>query len=318
MGTVSVQPGSIACLPDVLDALAPGARLRTLVRTATDPATTVPLLAVRGTQAGPTVVVSAGVHGAEYASIVAAYRLAETSPEELAGMLVVLPIVNHPSFAARSIYVNPIDGLNLNRQFPGDAGGSFAQQLARWLMDGWVRHADAFVDLHGGDLNEALTPFVLHARGDARAQELAHVFGIPYVVASGSPGHSYSGATALGVPAVLAEAGGQGSFSERDVLTLVDGTERVMRHLGMREGTVAPRATIAIDRFEVLTSDADGAWYPDVRLGSRVEAGERLGVVRDLLGEVIQDVAAPVSGTVLYYVASLAINEGDPLVGVGA
>ena len=315
---MSVQPVTLASLPDLIETLAPGSTVRTLVRTATEPATEVPLLAVRGARGGPTLVVTAGVHGAEYASIVAAYRLANLDPERLAGTLVVLPIMNRPSYAARSIYVNPIDGLNVNRQFPGDAAGSHSQQLALWLMEAWVRHADAFVDLHGGDLNEALTPFVLHARGDARAEELAHVFGIPYVVASSSPGHSYSGAAALGVPAVLAEAGGQGSFTEAEVLPLLEGTERVMRHLKMCEGTVAPRATISIDRFDVLTSAEEGAWYPTVRLGSRVEVGERLGVVRNLLGAVVQDVVAPVSGTVLYFVASLAINAGDPLVGVGA
>jgi uncharacterized protein len=317
VGSVSVAAAPPASLRDVL-LLAPGTRLRTLVETATDPVTHVPLLVVRGEREGPTMLVTAGVHGAEYASIQAAYRLAEAEPGEIAGTLVVLPIVNRPAYAARSIYVNPIDALNLNRQFPGDPAGSFAPRLAHWYMHAWVRHADALVDLHGGDLNEALTPFALHARGDDRAAELAHAFGLPYVVASGSQGHSYSGAAELGVPAVLAEAGGQGLAAEHDVRALVEGTHRAMQHLGMRAGDVAPRATTALDRFAVLTAGAEGAWYPAVPLGGRVEAGERLGVVRDLLGEVIQEVAAPLAGTVLYYVSSLAINAGDPLVGVGA
>jgi uncharacterized protein len=307
-----------ADLPQVLEALAAGSVFRGMVATPTEPVSLVPAVVVRGGRPGPTLLVTAGVHGAEYASIEAAYRLAATDPAALAGTLAVLPIVNRPAYVARSIYVNPIDGLNLNRQFPGDREGTFSRRLAGWLTDGWVRHADAYLDLHGGDLNEALTPFVLHARGDARAEEIAHRFGIPFVVASDGAGHSYSGAAALGVPAVLAEAGGQGLFPEHDVRTLVEGTRRVMRHLGLLAGSVTPRATVSIECFEVVTSTGEGAWYPAVRLGARVEVGERLGEVRGYLGEVIQQVAAPVAGTVLYYVSSLAIAVGDPLVGVGA
>jgi predicted deacylase len=305
-------------LPALVAAAAPGERHAALLATPTDPPTEVPAIALRGARPGPTLLVTAGVHGAEYASIEAAYRLAALEPSELSGVLIVLPIVNRPAYRVRAIYGNPVDGKNLNRQFPGDPAGSFAPRLAHWLTDAWVRHADAYLDLHGGDLNEALTPFVLHARGDERARALAEAFGIPYVVASGSAGHSYTAAAALGVPAVLAEAGGQGLFPESDVLTLVDGAHRAMRHLGMLAGAPTPRPTVPIDAFVVLTSDHEGRWYPRVRLDARVEAGQPLGEVRDLLGNVIQEATAPVSGTVLYYVATLAIDRGDPLVGIGA
>lgn len=299
-------------------AVAPGERHAALLATPTEPTTEVPAFVLRGAEPGPTLLVTAGVHGAEYASIEAAYRLAALDPAALSGTLVVLPIVNRTAYRVRAIYGNPIDGKNLNRQFPGDPAGSFAPRLAHWLADAWVRHADAYLDLHGGDLNEALTPFALHARGDERARELAEAFGLPYVIASSSAGHSYTGAAALGVPAVLAEAGGQGLFPERDVLALVDGCRRAMRHLGMLPGAPTPRPTVAIERFVVLTSEHEGRWYPRVRLDARVEAGEPLGEVRDLLGDVVQRVTAPVSGTVLYYVATLAIDRGEPLVGIGA
>ncbi len=304
-------------LPAAVAATTAGTRFHAMVATPTDPATEVPVFVVRGERSGPTLLVTAGVHGAEYASIEAAYRLTDTDPASLAGALVVLPIVNRPAYAARSIYVNPHDGKNLNRQFPGDPDGTFSQRLAHWLVHDWIRHADALVDLHGGDLNEALTPFVLHARNDDRGRDLAQAFGIPYVVASDSVGHSYAGAGSVGVPAVLAEAGGQGLFPERDVLVLVEGSERVMARLGMRAPEPAPRPTVAIDKFVVTTSEAEGRWYPSVRLDARVEAGQALGEVRDWSGAVVQEVRAPVAGVVLYFVSTLAINRGDPLVGIG-
>jgi len=305
-------------LPALVANVARGERHAALLATPTDPPTEVPAFALRGARPGPTLLVTAGVHGAEYASIEAAYRLAALDPTDLSGTLVVLPIVNRTAYRVRAIYGNPIDGKNLNRQFPGDPAGTFAPRLAHWLTDAWVRHADAYLDLHGGDLNEALTPFVLHARGDEGARALAEAFGIPYVIASSSAGHSYSGAATLGVPAVLAEAGGQGLFPERDVLVLVEGACRAMRHLGMLAGEPTPRPIVSIERFVVLTSDHEGRWYPRVRLDARVEEGDVLGEIRDLLGAVVQSVTAPVAGTVLYYVSTLAIDRGDPLVGIGA
>jgi uncharacterized protein len=261
-------------LPALVAATAPGERHAALLATPTDPSTEVPAIALRGARPGPTLLVTAGVHGAEYASIEAAYRLAALEPSALSGVLIVLPIVNRPAYRVRAIYGNPVDGKNLNRQFPGDPAGSFAPRLAHWLIDAWVRHADAYLDLHGGDLNEALTPFVLHARGDERARALAEAFGIPYVVASGSAGHSYTAAAALGVPAVLAEAGGQGLFPESDVLTLVDGAHRAMRHLGGLD-LGAPR-----DRGRRRRSPASTAPRRRSRSGRRPRAARRAATRR--------------------------------------
>ena len=111
-----------------------GGSARGLVAPDVGAAVELPWFVVRGAEPGPTLLVTAGVHGAEYASIEAAYRAAEQSPNGLRGTLLVLPIVCPPSYAARTVYVNPVDGLNLNRVFPGRDDGTFAERLAGWLM----------------------------------------------------------------------------------------------------------------------------------------------------------------------------------------
>ncbi|PYE49373.1 succinylglutamate desuccinylase/aspartoacylase family protein [Deinococcus yavapaiensis] len=278
----------------------------------------VPYVVVRGARGGPTLLVTAGVHGAEYASIDAAYRVAEdTDPASLSGTLVVLPIVNPAAFWARSIYVNPIDGLNLNRVFPGDASGSYAPRLAAWLHETFLSRADALIDLHGGDLVEALEPFSIYARGHEASRQLALAFGLPHLLSSESRGMSYEVTRTHGVPAIIAEASGQGLRGEQDVALLVEGTRRAMRHLGMLDGEDVRAPIREHETFAWLSSPERGLWTPSVAAGETVEVGQTVGVLRDLTGRTLHTATAPGSGVVLFVVSSLAMNAGDPLVGIG-
>lgn len=300
------------------DHIKPGTVWRDVIQTDTNPVTRIPLLVVKGAQKGATLLVTAGVHGAEYASIEAANRLAQIDPQTVSGTLIVLPVVNQPSFAARSIYVNPLDGKNLNRVFPGRADGTFAEQLAFWLTHTFIAHTDIYIDLHGGDLNEALTPFVIYAEGDQQAKRYAHLFGLQNVIASSSSGSSYSAGNDLGVPSILAEAGGQGQFSESDISLLVNGVQRVMRSHEMLPGKPEPVETTSYQEFCWLRARHAGFWYLETAVGNTVTADQRIGIIKDFRGDIVQEAVSPVSGKVLFTVASLAINDGDPLVGVGA
>src|SRR4051794_25118765 len=120
-----------------------------------------------GVRPGPTVFVNAGIHGAEYPPIETVIELGRTlDAQQLRGTVVLLPVVNLPSFWERSPFVCPIDGKNLNREFPGHPDGSYSEQLAHALMTAFIEQADAHIDLHCGDLVEALLPFSVCQRAD--------------------------------------------------------------------------------------------------------------------------------------------------------
>ena len=299
-----------------------GERWSGLLRPHGEAGPAVPCFVLQGAEPGPALLVSAGIHGAEYASIAAAQRLTRLDPEALRGRLTVVPVVNAAAYFARSIYLTPTDGKNLNRVFPGRAGGSHSEVLAHWLS-GLMRGSDAYLDLHGGDLIEALTPFAIHASGDdavaRRAAALADAFALPYRIEEAGTGMTFSAAHALGIPAVLAEAGGQGLWPDASVEALEHGCLRVMAELGMLAS--APAATVrpaVLTEFAWARSEHAGCWYPAVAAGDAVDAGRPLGTVTDLLGNVRQRPVAAVDGVVMFAVTSLAINEGDPLVGIGA
>jgi uncharacterized protein len=284
-----------------------------------------PMWLINGVDDGPTLVVTAGVHAAEYASIAAALELGRAlDPPHLRGRVVVVPIMNLPSFTARSIYVCPLDGKNLNRVFPGDPDGTASQQLAHWVFQHVIAHADYYVDLHGGDLIEALVPFSIFFRtGNAQVDDvsldMARSFGIPLIVSSETAGATFSAASKAGIPSILAEAGGQGIWTREHVGQLASGVHRVLRHLRMIEGAplVSLPATV-LEQFAWLRSEHDGCWYPAVGVGATVAKGDDLGQVTDFEGRVLQRAISPVDGRVLFIVTSLAINNADPLLAVGA
>lgn len=284
-----------------------------------------PMWLINGDQAGPTLVVTGGVHGAEYASVAAALELGQSlDPKGLHGQVIVVPVVNLPGFAARSIYVCPLDGKNPNRVFPGDANGTASEQIADWVFRNVIAQADYYVDMHGGDMIEALIPFTIFFRSgneqvDAASLEMAKIFGIPYLVASVNPGSTIAAASCAGIPAILTESGAQGIWTAEQVADHTNGLRRLMLHLKMIPGS-APDSmpSTLLEQFVWLRSEHEGFWYPQVPAGETVQAGQILGCIKDWEGNVLQTAITPNTGAVLFIVSSLAIHENDPLFAVGA
>ena len=278
-----------------------------------------PFTIIEGTEPGPCLVITAGVHASEYCSIESAVRLQNTGPEDIKGTLVILPILNTGGFKARSIYIMPEDGKNLNRQFPGNAEGTLSEQLANWLTREVYSQADAYLDLHGGDLDEALMPFTIFPHDSEASRELAVAFGLPVAIAATGKTHTISAAADLGVPSLLPEIGGNGLWGEETVAMMMDGVARVMKHIGMidKEVAPAPQALPAFVSFWVPPATATGLWYPSVEVGDKVVSGQAIGEIRNVFGRSLATIRAEKPGTIVYCMTSLSVNEGDALLGIG-
>ena len=136
----------------------------------------VPLIEVTGATDGPALTVIAGVHGCEYASMAGVREWARgLAARDLRGSVRVVPVLNLPAYWARSPFVVPEDGKNLNRCFPGNPAGTLADRLAHAVFTQLITGSDALIDVHCGDMVEALEPFALYDAGaaEARARELA-------------------------------------------------------------------------------------------------------------------------------------------------
>src|SRR5258706_14934077 len=171
----------------------------------------VPVVEAAGSGHGPKLTVIAGVHGCEYASMAAVRQWsAGLSGLDLRGSVRAVPVLNLPAFTARSPFVVPEDGKNLNRCFPGRADGTLADRLAYDTFHKLISGSDALVDAHCGDLVEALEPFSLYEAGPAEdmARDLATAYGLPYVIRQEAgpdravAGTSSGSAAAAGIPAI--------------------------------------------------------------------------------------------------------------------
>src|SRR3954454_24632458 len=210
-----------------------------------------------GARDGPSLSLIGGVHGCEYSSIAAVIKvMRELDPHQLRGTVTAVPVVSMDSFTERSPFVVPADGKNLNRAFPGDPEGTYTDRLAHDIHTKLIEPADAFIDLHGGDLVEALEPFALYANPASR--DLALALGLPYVI-DYSASDALQGMSVAG-HGVIAEAGGAGQLEPAATDLLADGVLNALRHLGMLPGQPdQPRSTI-LTRFEWLYSTPAGFW----------------------------------------------------------
>jgi uncharacterized protein len=289
-----------------------------------------PYISIRGTAGGPTVCVTAGMHGSEYAGIEAALRLAhELEPDRVRGHVLILPIVNQPAFWDRAAAVVPLDGKNPSRVFPGRRDGTVTEVMAAYLFDDIFSRCDALIDLHGGDLMERLTPFTIYQQTDdpgldARSHALAASYGFPVgvrrsreVLRRPVPGYMQAAAAGRGIPAIVAEAGGEDQARPEDVEAHLHGLRGALAHLGSVAGE-APGRPIRLVEFALVFAERDGlfSWSVDVR--HQVRVGQVLGCLRDLWGGPLQDVVAPADGEVLFFNTSMAARKGQLLFGLGA
>ncbi|HUC26116.1 MAG TPA: succinylglutamate desuccinylase/aspartoacylase family protein [Streptosporangiaceae bacterium] len=297
---------------------------------------TVPLVEVTGTHDGPLLTVIAGVHGCEYASMDGVRRwLRGLETRDISGRVRAVPVLNVSAFAARTPFVVPEDGKNLNRCFPGDPAGTLAERLAYDAFTQLITGSDAYVDAHCGDMVEALQPFALYEAGPAedRAHALATAYRLPYVIRQvAGPDRAVSGtssgaAAAAGIPAITAEAGECGLVQEHAVALHVAGLNGVLELLGMAgpEQNAAAESALArpeqtqLSRFLWLRCRDAGWWQPAVAAGEKVTSGQVIGTVSTLDGAaLLEEIVAPADGVIIFQTSSPAVAADGLLLGLGA
>jgi predicted deacylase len=291
----------------------------------------VPLVEATGSADGPVLTVIAGVHGCEYASMAGVRRwLRDLEGQELRGRVRAVPVLNVTAFAARSPFVVPEDGKNLNRCFPGNPDGTLAERLAYDAFSQLISGSDAYIDAHCGDMVEALQPFALYEAGpaEARARDLATAYGLPYVIRQEKgPDQAVSGtssgaAAEAGIAGITAEAGGCGLVEEHAVALHVAGLHAVLSVLGMtgdRVGREPAEPPTYLGRFLWVRCRQAGWWQPVVAAGDALTEGQVIGTVSTLDGaEVLETVTAPADSVVIFLTSSPAVADDGLLIGLGA
>lgn len=298
---------------------------------AADAGTEIPITTIRGARPGPVVALIAGNHGYEYPPILALQELgSQIHPTKLAGTVILVHVANMPSFLGRTVYFSPIDGKNLNRVYPGRQDGTVSERIAYAITTEVIEKADYVLDLHCGDGNEWLRPYVYQtitgrtAMDDAIAG-LALAFGIDHILVDRGrptdPARSlYCSTTAItrGKPALTIESGGLGMSDPQSVDQIVSGIHGVLRHLRMIESGPAPLShAVYLDPSAVIVSPETGILYAQVERDESVSKGTELAYITDFFGKVIARVTSPMDGLMLYIVVTPPITRGQPIACVG-
>jgi len=292
-----------------------------------DAGTRIPVTLIHGAKPGPVLALIAGTHGYEYAPIIALQRVrGQIDPAELSGTVILVHVANLPSFLGRTVYYSPIDGKNLNRVYPGKRDGTVSERIAHTITTEVIDRADAVVDVHCGDGNEALRPYLYwpktgNAALDERSKQMAIAFGLDHIVINterpADPQASvYTDNTAItrGKPAITTETGQIGETSEEWVRLAERGVWNLMKHFKMIAGEPEVAAGIVwLDKSEVLRAPETGIFYAATKPGYTVAQGALLGTLTDFFGNKLAEVRAPFAGMVNYVIATPPVSKGEPL-----
>jgi len=296
-----------------------------------DASLSIPVVVANGARPGPVLALVSGAHGTEYASIIALERVIERiDPAALSGTVIIVPLVNIPSFEKKVPHLNPVDNKSMNRFYPGRLDGTQTERALFMMTKEVVDKCNYLIDLHGGDLDESLRPYSYwpltgNAQHDAITRQMALAFGLDHIIISADrpkdPAASRyldNTANTRGKPAIAAEAGYAGTVETDDVEALVNGCFSVMRFLKMIPGAATlVENPVWIANVQTVTSDQDGIFYPLVKRGTCVAQGAKIGYVTDYTGRTLLEARAPASGVVLYICAVPSMTKGATIANIG-
>lgn len=289
-----------------------------VVRLYTDTDISMPVHVIRSRREGPTVFVSAAVHGDELNGIEIIRRLIRLKTLRLsAGTLILVPMVNVYGVLNQSRYMP--DRRDLNRCFPGSTSGSLAGIVAHTFLSEIVGHCQYGIDLHTGAIHRSNLPQIRANLKDDETRRLAEVFGVPVLLnANLRDGSLREAAVDSGTRILLYEAGQALRFDELSIRAGVRGIQNVLAELGMVNRKQRRKGARTVNPFVANTSawtraNASGIVHNLKNLGDDVQKGDALAQIGSPFGEVFATVRAARSGIIIGKQNIPLVQEGDAM-----
>lgn len=284
-----------------------------------------PVLLARGAQPGPTLVVTAGVHGDEFEGMQAIFdAFDEVDAGAMSGDLLTVSVANPPAFW-NGTRTSPLDGGNLARVFPGDPGGSPTEAIAHALAQAVIARADFYLDLHSAGVRWLMPTMAGYDANDPRGREAALCFGAKVVWGHPviAPGRTISFANERGIPWLYTEARGAGRIDPDDLRIFREGIFNLLRHLDILRGI--PDADVVSGEQVQWHLEGDGNieggavstkagfFVPEVGLLEQVTEGQELGRTVDFHGKTIEMFRAESSGVIALVRQFRMVQPGEPM-----
>lgn len=296
--------------------------------------TVIPVTIFHGSKPGPVLGITAGIHGYGYPPILAAQQLnQEIDPKELSGTIILVQIANVPAFLARSPFLNPLDGENLNRSFPGNSDGSITNRIAHIITTEVIAKSDFFVDMHAGDAPEDLRSYNAWYQSKAlpevskKGKDMALAMGFDYSIIFNIAKERlqkpslYCSQEAFHrkIPSVDIECGRLGIPGKTETDRIVNGMFSLFVHLKMiasGKKTTSTKPIIVAKRY-TIKSKSTGLLYTEKKAGDLVKKGELVGYITDFFGNKLEDIKAIQSGMILYMIGTPPIKKNETIMNIG-
>lgn len=277
----------------------------------------VPVIIERSKDPGPTVLITAGIHGDEVNGVeIVRQLIAKGINKPKKGTIICVPVINVFGFIQMNREFP--DGRDLNRVFPGSKTGSLASRVAHKLMTEIVPHADLIIDFHTGGADRFNAAQIRIVKEDMVLDELAKVFGAPFLYYSKHINKSFrSSCYKLGIPMLLFEGGKSFHINTGITNTGVNGVKRVLHHIDMLNKkfkvSQPKNPCIVISESRWIRAKHSGMFKASVAANSQVNKGDILGHITDPYGSFNYFVKAPNNGYVFNVNESPIIYEGDAI-----
>jgi uncharacterized protein len=275
-----------------------------------------PVHVIHSKKPGPTLFLSAAIHGDEINGVEIIRRLLHSKTvNKLRGTLIAIPVVNIYGFIDQTRYLP--DRRDLNRSFPGSEKGSMAGRMASLFLDEIVSKCTHGIDLHTGAIHRENLPHVRGFLDDEKTEHMARAFTSPVILnTSIVEGSLREAAEKLGVSVIVYEAGEALRFDEVAIRAGVRGIVSVMRDLEMLPKLKSKRKLvepIVASSSTWVRAPQSGILRTTKPLGARVEVNESIGFVSDPFGEIEEDILSPVEGIIIGRTNIPLVNEGEAL-----
>ncbi len=277
----------------------------------------VPVIIERSKKPGPTVLITAGIHGDEVNGVeIVRQIIAKGINKPKKGTIICIPVINIFGFIHMDREFP--DGRDLNRVFPGSKNGSLASRVAHKLITEIVPYADIILDYHTGGADRFNSPQIRIAKNEIVLDELASVFGAPFVLHSKNLSKSLRSACyKLGIPILLYEGGKSFHIDPIVTNTGVNGAKRVLDHLGMLNSkfkvSKPKKKSIFIEESKWIRAKHSGMFKASVAINSKVSKGDVIGNITDPYGKFNYFVKADTSGYIFNVNQSPLVYQGDAL-----
>jgi predicted deacylase len=282
----------------------------------TDADVSLPVHIIRAKKTGPTIFISAAVHGDELNGIEIIRRLINQNKLRITkGTVIAVPMVNVYGVVNQSRYMP--DRRDLNRCFPGSAKGSLAGRVAYIFLNEIVRHCDYGIDLHTGAIHRSNLPQIRADMSDSITKELAEVFGVSVILNSNLvDGSLRESAVKNETKILLYEAGEALRFDELSIRAGMKGILNVLQHLGMTRKSSSKKKKVApfiANGSKWVRANESGIVNNLVNLGDQITKGQVLAEIGSPYGEVIDTVKAIQSGILIGKQNIPLVQEGEAM-----